>query len=187
MNNITVPDYYPLPIESTIAREVEKACVFSKMDLKDAFNQIRISPGQEWLTAFRTHKGMFQFNVMPFGLKNAPSTLQSMIDSVLRELLGVCVVAYLDDLLIYSENRKDHADHLRAVAQKLGNANLVAKLSKCEFFKSEVTFLGNIILKEGHAICPDKCEAIFNWPTTITQTELKRFMGNVNFLRKFCV
>ena len=124
---------------------------------------------------------------MPFGLKNAPSTFQSMIDSVLGELLGVCVVAYLDDLLIYSENEEDHADHLRAVAQKLRNANLVAKLSKCEFFKSEVTFLGNIILKEGHAICPDKCEAILNWPTPTTRTELKRFMGTVNFLRKFCV
>ena len=153
------------------------------MDLKDAFNQIRISPGQEWLTAFRTHKGMFQFNVMPFGLKNAPSTFQAMIDSVLGELLGVCVVAYLDDLLIYSENEEDHADHIRAVAQKLRNANHLAKLLKCEFFKSEVTFLGNIVLKEGHAICPDKCEAILNWPTPTTQTKLKRFMGTVNFIR----
>ena len=89
-------------------------------------------------------KACFSFNVMPFGLKNAPSTFQSMIDSVLGELLGVCVVAYLDDLLIYSENKEDHADHLRAVSHKLRNANLVAKLSKCKIFKSEVTLLGNI-------------------------------------------
>ena len=130
---------------------------------------------------------MYQFNVMPFGLKNAPSTFQCMIDSILGELLGVCVIAYLDDLLIYSETEEDHSKHLRAVTLKLKEANLVAKISKCEFFNTEVSFLGNIILKEGHDICPDKCEAILNWPVPTTRIKLKKFMGTVIFLRKFFV
>ena len=139
---------------------ISNSKVFSKVDLKDAFNQIAVSPESKDFTAFYCYKGTYKYNVMPFGLRNTPATFQRMIDSVLGDLLGKCCVTYLDDILIFLTNLDTNHQDVIKVLKKIQDANLKLKREKCEFFKSEVTFLGNIIFCEGHAICPDKLSAI---------------------------
>ena len=185
LNNLTVPDPYPLPHEATIAQSIAKSRVFSKLDLVNAFNQVRVAEGQEWLTAIRTRRGCFQFRVMPFGLKNAPATFQRVIDEALGDLRFTCAVAYVDDILIHSPDEQTHARDLVKVVAAIHAAGLFIKPSKCEFFKKEVTWLGNMVLAEGHAVSPSKTEAILNWSTPTTQKQVRCFLGTVIFLKKF--
>lgn len=159
--------------------------VFSKIDLKDAFNQILVVPADRNLTAFKCKFGIYEYKVMPFGLKNAPSTFQQMIDQVLNPILGTCCIAYLDDILVFSKDQVSHAHHLTQVFELLSAHNLKPKDSKSEFFKSKVTFIGGMIFEKGHAICPDKLQAVLNWKSPSSRTELKSFLGSVNFLRRF--
>ena len=119
---------------------------------------------------------------MPFGLKNAPATFQQMIDSILGNLIGKCCVAYLNDVLIFSPDESSHKEDVVCILECLQQANLFLKESKCEFFKSEVTFLGNVIFRDGHAICPDKIAAILSWPKPKTFTNLRAFLGSLGFL-----
>ena len=116
--------------------------------------------GQEWLTAFRTRFGLFESLVMPFGLTGAPATFQRYINDILREFLDQFCTAYLDDILIYSRTYEEHEVHVRNVVQKLQDAGLYAKLSKCEFFKEETTFLGMIVGKDGIRIDSKKIKTI---------------------------
>lgn len=134
------------------------------------------------LTAFRTQKGIHQFRVMPFGLKNAPAVFQRLIDAALGDLIGVCCVAYLDDILVFSDNEEDHAIHLQQLVQRLLDANLIIKYSKCQFFKRRVTFLGNVIFEAGHMIAPEKEAAICDWVAPKTITQLRIFKGTCTFL-----
>ena len=185
LNNVTVPDPYPTPLEPQIARYVEHAKVFSKLDCMNAFNQVRIKEGQEWLTAFRCRRGVYQFRVMPFGLKNAPACFQRLIDEALGDLLGTCAVAYADDILVFSPDEDSHRQHLALVLERMLKFNLTIKLSKCAFFQKSVSFLGNIILKDGHAIAPEKEAAIRDWQKPTTVSELRSFIGTCTFLKKF--
>ena len=124
---------------------VTGAQYFSKLDLKDAYHQIHIKAGDEWKTAFQTCYGHYEFLVIPFGLTNAPATFQAYINKALQGLVDRFCIVYLDDILIFSKTKEEHDQHLQQVCDRLRDAELYAKLSKCQFYQSEVDFLGFIV------------------------------------------
>lgn len=185
LNNISVKDRYPLPLVKESLNNLKGMKYFSKIDIVAAFNNVRIKEGQEYLTAFRTRFGLYESLVMPFGLTGAPATFQRFINDTLREYLDVFCTAYLDDILIYSRSRSEHEDHLRKVLAALRRAGLYAQMKKCEFFKTETTFLGVIVGREGIRMDPRKVETIQNWPTPTCLTDVQAFIGFSNFYRRF--
>ena len=160
LNSITVKNRYTLPRSTELMDRFQGAKVFSKLDLRSAYNLIRMKEGEEWKTAFRTRYGHFEYLVMPFGLTNAPATYQALINDTLREYLDLFYVAYLDDILIYSKDKKSHTQHVRKVLDALRAKDLKLKLEKCEFYKKEVEFLGYIVTTEGLRMDPKKVEAV---------------------------
>ena len=130
-------------------RQLQGARFFSKLDLRSAYNLIRIKEGDEWKTAFVTTRGHYEYQVMPFGLSIAPSVFQAFINDVLRDLLGQYVIAYLDDILVYSPNFESHVIHVRSVLQRLLDNNLFLKGEKCEFHLQSVSFFVYIISQQG--------------------------------------
>ena len=145
LNEITVKDRGPLPLINEILYRLEKAKIYIKLDLQNAYNSIRIKEGDEWKTAVRTRYGLFEYLVMPFGLTNAPATFQRFITDVLREYMDVTCVIYLDDILIFSENEEEHTNHVKQILAKLQEAKPYVKLSKCQFSVKKTEFLGYII------------------------------------------
>ncbi|QRV74416.1 Retrotransposable element Tf2 protein [Ceratobasidium sp. AG-Ba] len=185
INNITIPDQFPMPLQVELVDQVKNAKIYSKLDLRWGFNNIRIKEGDEWKTAFRTAYGIYEYLVMPFGLKNAPAVLQRMMNNIFRHLLGVTVVVYMDDILIFSEKEEDHAEHVKEVLKILRENNLYAKLSKCEFFVKKVIFLGLVITPEGISMEEEKIKAIMEWGAPRKIKEVQAFLGFVNFYRRF--
>ena len=185
LNNITVKNRYPLPLISELRDRLCKAKWFTALDLKGAYNLIRMKEGEEWKTAFRTQEGHFEYLVMPFGLTNAPATFQTMIDHVLRAFLDVCVVVYLDDILIYSETLDEHREHVHKVLKTLRDNHLLVDPQKCNFHSKEVEFLGFTITPGKIEMQKSKITAITEWPTPTTVTEVRGFLGLANFYRKF--
>ena len=165
--------------------KLSQAKYFSKIDLRDAFHRIRVNPGDRWKTAFRTRYGHFEYTVMPFGLINAPVTFQAYVHKALAGLLDIICVAYLDDILIFSRTEKEYRTYLRLVLERLRNAELFAKLSKCFFFRSEVGFLGFIMGAHGIQMDPDRIKIILEWPTPRTFRDIQIFLGFANFYRRF--
>ncbi|QRW10167.1 Transposon Tf2-7 polyprotein [Ceratobasidium sp. AG-Ba] len=185
INNITIPDQFPMPLQVELVDQVKNAKIYSKLDLRWGFNNIRIKEGDEWKTAFRTAYGIYEYLVMPFGLKNAPAVLQRMMNDIFRHLLGVTVVVYMDDILIFSEKEEDHAEHVKEVLKILRENNLYTKLSKCEFFVKKVIFLGLVITPEGISMEEEKIKAIMEWGAPRKIKEVQAFLGFVNFYRRF--
>jgi hypothetical protein len=149
LNGVSVKDRYPLPLTKETLNSLQGMKYYSKIDVVAAFNNIRIKKGLEYLTAFRTKFGLFESLVMPFGLTGAPATWQRFMNDILRPYIDLFCQVYLDDILIYSKTRKEHEQHVRAILQVLRENQLYAKPSKCDFFKSEVTYLGFIVGAEG--------------------------------------
>ena len=156
---------------------------FSKIDLRTGYHQIRIHPSDIPKTAFRTRYGHYEFLVLSFGLTNAPATFMALMHTVLHPLLDVCVIVYLDDILIYSKDPAEHLQHLEQVLKLLCENQLYGKLSKCDFFQSQVNFLGHIISADGIAVEPIKIEAIQSWPTPTSLLDVQSFLGLANFYR----
>jgi hypothetical protein len=142
LNSMMIRDSYPLPVISQLLNNLHGCKFLSKIDLKAVFNLLRVAPGHEWKTAFRTPWGLYEYQVMPFGLANAPATFQRFIQHVLREYLDVSCFVYIDDILIFSRTEEGHVQDLKNILDKLREYSLKASLSKCEFFCSTVTFLG---------------------------------------------
>ncbi len=185
LNEITVKFRYPLPLVPSALEQLRSAQFFTKLDLRCAYNLIRIREGDEWKTAFSTTSGHYEYWVMPFGLVNSPSVFQSFINDVFRDMLDHYVIVYIDDILIYSETLQEHVQHVRSVLQRLIKYQLYAKLEKCEFHTTSVAFLGYIISQEGVAMDESKVHAVLNWPLPSTIKELQRFLGFANFYRRF--
>ena len=160
LNDITIKNRYPLPNIAELQDRLCNAKVFTKLDLKGAYNLIRMKEGDEWKTAFRTRYGHFEYLVMPFGLTNAPATCQELINNVLRKYLDRSVIAYLDDILIYSESETAHARHVIQVLQALDQAELRLNEKKCEFSVQQVDFLGYLISTNGIDIDPNKIKTV---------------------------
>jgi hypothetical protein len=185
LNAITVKDRYPLPLTKESLNHLKGMKWFSKIDIISAFNNLRIKKGQEHLTAFRTRFGLYESLVMPFGLTGAPATFQRFMNDSLKDYLDIFCTAYLDDILIYSKTRQEHVKHVCLVLDRLKEAGLYANIKKCEFFVSEVKFLGLIVGSEGIRMDPDKVKTITEWRSPTCLTDVQAFIGFANFYRRF--
>ena len=185
LNDITIKNVYPLPRVDDLFNTLNGATVFSKIDLRSGYHQVRIHPEDIPKTAFNTRYGHFEFLVLPFGLTNAPATFMSLMQSIFQPYLDEFVIIFLDDILIYSRDPAQHHRHLRIVLDLLRKHNLFAKLSKCDFFKREISFLGHVITADGVSMSKDKVEAINNWPVPSSVTELRQFLGLAGYYRNF--
>ncbi|KAK3506309.1 hypothetical protein QTP70_001709 [Hemibagrus guttatus] len=185
LNKITVKFRYPLPLVPAALERLRGATVFTKLDLRSAYNLIRIRKGDEWKTAFVTPTGHYEYRVMPYGLANAPSVFQDFMHEVLRDFLHKFVVVYIDDILIYSRSMADHQRHVAEVLHRLRDHNLFLKAEKCLFHQPTVQFLGYVIDHSGIRMDEKKVTAVRDWPTPTTVKELQRFLGFANFYRRF--
>uniref|UniRef100_A0A8C5R7U4 Gypsy retrotransposon integrase-like protein 1 n=1 Tax=Leptobrachium leishanense TaxID=445787 RepID=A0A8C5R7U4_9ANUR len=185
LNRVTIKNRYPLPLIPELLERLQKACIYSKLDLRGAYNLVRVREGDEWKTAFRTRYGHFEYNVMPYGLCNAPATFQHFVNDIFRDLLDQFVVIYLDDILIFSSSLQEHRQHVTTVLQRLRENHLYAKLEKCTFETTKVEFLGFIISPGSIEMDPRKVEAITAWPVPSNPKEVQRFIGFANFYRRF--
>ncbi|KAJ9528300.1 hypothetical protein QJQ45_014284, partial [Haematococcus lacustris] len=185
LNRITIKNKYPLPRVENMLDRLHGATVFSKIDLRQGYHQIRIAPEDIPKTAFSTRYGHFEFTVLPFGLCNAPATFQRLMNDIFRQELDDHVIVYLDDILIFSRTHEEHAKHLDRVLSLLRRHKLYAKLSKCEFGRSQTEFLGHIITSTGVACDPSKSAAINSWPVPTTVHDVRSFLGLANYYRRF--
>ena len=185
INNVTVKNKYPLPRIEDFFDQLRGASVFSKIDLRSGYYQLRVKEVDVSKTAFRTRYGHYEFLVMPFGLTNAPAAFIDLMNRVFRPYLDQFVVVFIDDILVYSKDAQEHEHHLRIVLKTLRENQLFAKLSKCEFWLKEVSFLGHIVSSEGIRVDPVKIEAIVNWKPPQNVTEVRSFLGLAGYYRRF--
>ena len=183
LNAITNKNRYPLPLINEIPDKLQAAKWYTKLDLQGAYNLIRIKEGKEWKTTFRTRFGLFKYLVMPFGLTNAPASFQALINDLLWEYLDVFYTAYLDDILIYSENLEDHKQHVAKVLERLVQADLAIEPEKSEFYKNTIKYLGFVISEKGVEMEDSKVVAIKSWPEPKCVKDLQAFLGFTNYYR----
>lgn len=185
LNALTVKDRYPLPlIEETLSR-ISEARYFTKIDIRQAFHKVRMHPDAEELTTFRTRYGSYKFKVLPFGLTNGPSTFQRFINDTLMGYLDDFCSAYIDDILIFSDDLDSHHDHVKKVLARLRAAGLQADIKKCEFHVSKTKYLGFIVGTDGIAVDPEKTDVVRRWKEPTTVRGVQSFLGFCNFYRKF--
>uniref|UniRef100_A0A2N9EC75 Reverse transcriptase domain-containing protein n=1 Tax=Fagus sylvatica TaxID=28930 RepID=A0A2N9EC75_FAGSY len=185
INNITVKYRHPIPRLDDMLDELHGSCIFSKIDLKSGYHQIRMKEGDEWKTVFKTKYGLYEWLVMPFGLTNAPSTFMRLMNHVLRAFIGKFVVVYFDDILVYSKDLNEHIEHLRYVFDVLKCEKLYANFKKCNFCMEKVVFLGYVVSTTGIEVDEEKVKAIKEWPTPKSITEVRSFHGLASFYRGF--
>ena len=185
LNRITKRNNTPLPRSDEMFDILGEARVFSKMDLKTGFHQIRVKPEDIEKTAFNTKYGQFEYLVMPMGLCNAPATFQSLMNQIFYDCIDVFLAVYMDDLLIFSKDHDSHLEHLDTVLSRLKNHKLYVSPKKCDFMRSEISFLGMIVGKGGLKVDPKKIEVLRDWPTPKTLTDVRSFMGLLQFFRRF--
>ncbi|KAG8483090.1 hypothetical protein CXB51_022058 [Gossypium anomalum] len=185
LNKITIKNKYPLPRIDDLFDQLKGAIVFLKIDLRSGYYQLRVKDLDVPKTAFRTRYGHYEFLVMPFRLTNAPAVFVDLINRIFRPYLDRFVVVFIDDILVYSRDKNEHADHLRIVLQTLREKQLYAKFSKCEFWLHEVGFLGHIVSAEGIRVDPNKILAIVNWKPPKTMSEVRSFLGLAGYYQRF--
>ncbi|GJV21580.1 reverse transcriptase domain-containing protein [Tanacetum coccineum] len=165
--------------------QLQGSCYFSKIDLRSGYHQLRVHEDDIPKTAFRTRYGHFEFTVMPFGLTNAPAVFMDLMNRVCKPYLDKFVIVFIDDILIYSKTKEDHEVHLGLVLELLRKEKLYAKFSKCEFWLQEVHFLGHVVNQNGIHVDPSKIEAVKNWKTPTTPSEIRSFLGLAGYYRRF--
>ncbi|KAL0440034.1 UNVERIFIED_CONTAM: Retrovirus-related Pol polyprotein from transposon.6 [Sesamum latifolium] len=185
LNSITIKNRYPLPRIDDLFDQLKGARIFSKIDLRSCYHQLKIKVDDIPKTAFRTRYRHYEFLVLPFGLTNAPAAFMDLMDHVFKPYLDKFVVVFIDDILVYSPDIQEHEMHLRLVLQTLKDKELYAKFSKCEFWLNRVAFPGHVLPAEGISVDPKKVEAIVDWPKPTTVSELRSFLSLAGYYRKF--
>ncbi|KAL5575384.1 hypothetical protein UlMin_017083 [Ulmus minor] len=174
LNKVTIKNKYPLPRIDDLFDQLKGAVVFSKIDLRSGYHQLKIK-----------EYGHYEFLVMPFGLTNAPAAFMDLMNRVFKVYLDKFVIVFIDDILIYSRSQEEHAEHLRMVLRTLVEHRLYAKFSKCEFWLQSVQFLGHVISKDGLSVDPAKIEAVSEWAAPTSVTEIRSFLGLAGYYRRF--
>ncbi|GJT57329.1 putative reverse transcriptase domain-containing protein [Tanacetum coccineum] len=182
LNKLTVKNRYPLPRIDDLFDQLQGSSVYSKIDLRSGYHQLRVREGDIPKTAFRTRYGHYEFQVMPFGLTNAPAVFMDLMNRVCKPYLDKFVIVFIDDILIYSKNKKEHEEHLRTILELLKKEELYAKFSKCEFWIPKVQFLGHVINSEGIHVDPAKIESIKDWVSLKSPMEIRQFLGLAGFV-----
>ena len=185
LNRVTIRNQYPLPRIDELFDQLQRSRVYSKIDLRSGYHQLRVQESDVPKTAFRTRYGHYEFLVMPFGLTNAPAAFMDLMNRVFQPYLDRFVIVFIDDILVYSGSSEEHSEHLRIVLQTLRERQFYAKLSKCQFWLDRVAFLGHVISAEGVSVDPQKIEAVVNWKPPKNVSEVRSFLGLAGYYRKF--
>ncbi|KAI3756929.1 hypothetical protein L6452_04461 [Arctium lappa] len=185
LNVVTVKDKFPIPTADEMFDELGGASVFTKLDLRAGYHQIRVYDRDIYKTTFRTHDGHYEFLVMPFGLTNAPSTFQAIMNRIFSPYLRKFVIVFFDDILIYSSSLPAHVEHLRCVFHCLQEYQFYVKRSKCVFGAASLEYIGHIISGQGMEMDPKKVEAVTTWPFPKTQKQVRSFLGLAGYYRRF--
>jgi hypothetical protein len=183
LNAVTIKNKYPLPRIDVLFDQLVGAKVFSKIDLRSGYHQIKIRASDIPKTAFSTRYGLYEFLVMSFGLTNAPTYFMYLMNSVFMPELDKFVVVFIDDILVYSKNEDEHTEHLHIVLQRLRDHRLYAKLSKCEFWLKEIKFLGHTISQDGISVDPEKVQEVMDWKPPTTVRQIQSFLGLAGYYR----
>ncbi|GJW33909.1 putative reverse transcriptase domain-containing protein [Tanacetum coccineum] len=183
LNKLTVKNRYPLPRIDDLFDQLQGSSVYSKIDLRSGYHQLRVRDEDIPKTAFRTRYGHYEFQVMPFGLTNAPAVFMDLMNRVCKPYLDKFVIVFIDDILIYSKSKEEHAEHLKLILELLKKEELYAKFSKCEFLLSNVQFLCHVIDSEGIHVDLAKIDSIKDWASPKTLTEICQFLGLAGYYR----
>jgi hypothetical protein len=185
LNDVTVKNKYPLPRINDLFGQLHGACVFSKIDLRSGYHQLKIRESDIPKTAFITRYGLYKYTVISFGLTNALAYFMYLMNKVFMEYLDKFIVLFIDYILVYSKNEEEHMRHLHLVLQKLRENQLYAKLSKCEFWLKQVSFLGHIILEGGILVDPSKIQDVLSWEGPKSVSDINNFLGLAGYYRRF--
>jgi hypothetical protein len=185
LNDVTMKNKYPLPRMEDLFDQMRGARVFSMIDLRSGYHQMKIRPSNIPKMAFSTRYDLYEFTVMSFGLTNAPAYFMNLMNKVFMEYLDRFIVVFIDDIIIYSKSDSDHVEHLRLVLHKLRDNQLYAKYRKCEFWINEVPFLGHIISNGGISVDHVKVKEIMACSIPTTVTEVQSFLGLAGYYRRF--
>ncbi|GJV35043.1 putative reverse transcriptase domain-containing protein [Tanacetum coccineum] len=185
LNKLTVKNRYQLPRIDGLFDQLQGSSVYSKIDLRVGYHQLRVREEDIPKAAFRTRYDHYEFQVMPFGLTNAPTVFMDLMNQECKPYLEKFVIVFIDDILIYSKNKKEHEEHLKAILELLKKEELYAKFSKCEFWLPKVQFFGHVIDSQGIHMDPAKIESIKDWASPKTPTEIQKFLGLVGYYRRF--
>ncbi|GJX84179.1 putative ribonuclease H-like domain-containing protein [Tanacetum coccineum] len=185
LNKLTVKNRYPLPRIDNLFDQLQGSNIYSKIDLRSGYHQLRVREQDIPKMAFRTRYGHYKFQVMPFELTNAPAVFMDLMNRVCKPYLDKFIIVFIDDILIYSKDKTEHKEHLKEILELLKKEKLYAKFSKCEFWISKVQFLGHVIDSRGIHVDPAKIEYIKDWASPKTPTEIHQFLGLVGYYRRF--
>jgi hypothetical protein len=185
LNEVTIKNKYPLPRIEDLFDQMKGASVFSKIDLRSGYHQLKIRESDTPKTAFRTRYGLYEYIVMSFGLTNAPAYFMYLMNKVFMEYLDKFVLVFIDDILIFSKTEEEHVKHLRMVLEKLRSNQLYVKFSKCEFWLTEVAFLGHVISARGISVDPSKVKDVLNWMPPMNASEIRSFLGLAGNYHRF--
>jgi hypothetical protein len=185
LNKVTIKNRYPLPRIDDLVDQLQGARVFSKVDLRLGYHQVRVKEEDIPKIAFRTRYGQYEFLVMSFGLTNVPAVFMDTMNRVFHDYLDQFTVVFIDDILIYSKTSEEHEEHLRKVLERLRSEKLYAKLEKCEFWLDSMSFLGHVISGKGVAVDPKKLKAVVEWTRPTSMFEIMSFLGLAGYYRCF--